>query len=86
MGKAERVKRKRYPIVVGGTKTENNKIFVEQQGVRSKEELENDLRILHKAIDDRVSNEECIALMKTLVPTYKSPVEINDRGRDAPDI
>ena len=67
-------------------KTENNKIFVEQQGVRSKEELENDLRILHKAIDDRVSNEECIALMKTLVPTYKSPVEINDHGRDAPDI
>ena len=67
-------------------KTENNKIFVEQQGVRSKEELENDLRILHKAIDDKVSNEECIALMKTLVPTYKSPVEINDHGRDAPDI
>ena len=67
-------------------KTENNKIFVEQQGERSKEELENDLRILHKAIDDRVSNEECIALMKTLVPTYKSPVEINDHGRDAPDI
>ena len=67
-------------------KTENNKIFVEQQGVRSKEELEEDLRILHKAIDDRVSNEECIALMKTLVPTYKSPVEINDHGRDAPDI
>ena len=67
-------------------RTENNKIFVEQQGVRSKEELENDLRILHKAIDDRVSNEECIALMKTLVPTYKSPVEINDHGRDAPDI
>ena len=67
-------------------KTENNKIFVEQQGVRSKEELEEDLRILHKAIDDRISNEECIALMKTLVPTYKSPVEINDHGRDAPDI
>ena len=67
-------------------RTENNKIFVEQQGVRSKEELEEDLRILHKAIDDRVSNEECIALMKTLVPTYKSPVEINDHGRDAPDI
>ena len=67
-------------------RTENNKIFVEQQGVRSKEELENDLRILHKAIDDKVSNEECIALMKTLVPTYKSPVEINDHGRDAPDI
>ena len=67
-------------------KTENNKIFVEQQGERSKEELENDLRILHKAIDDKVSNEECIALMKTLVPTYKSPVEINDHGRDAPDI
>ena len=67
-------------------RTENNKIFVEQQGVRSKEELENDLSILHKAIDDRVSNEECIALMKTLVPTYKSPVEINDHGRDAPDI
>ena len=67
-------------------RTENNKIFVEQQGERSKEELENDLRILHKAIDDRVSNEECIALMKTLVPTYKSPVEINDHGRDAPDI
>ncbi len=67
-------------------RTENNKIFVEQQGVRSKEELENDLRILHKAIDDKVSNEECIALMKTLVPTYRSPVEINDRWRDAPDI
>ena len=67
-------------------RTENNKIFVEQQGERSKEELENDLRILHKAIDDKVSNEECIALMKTLVPTYKSPVEINDHGRDAPDI
>lgn len=67
-------------------RTENNKIFVEQQGVRSKEELEEDLRVLHKAIDDKVSNEECIALMKTLVPTYKSPVEINDRGRDAPDI
>ena len=67
-------------------RTENNKIFVEQQGVRSKEELENDLRIRHKAIDDKVSNEECIALMKTLVPTYKSPVEINDHGRDAPDI
>lgn len=27
MGKAERVKRKKYPIVVGGTKTDDNKII-----------------------------------------------------------
>ena len=57
--------------------TVNRKIFVEQQGEIAPEVMVERLASLRNALDSRKSNDELIALMKTLVPTYKSPDEVN---------
>lgn len=59
--------------------TANEKIFVEQQGVIERETIEADLRALQDALTRGDNNEELIALLKTMVPTYHSPDEVNDK-------
>lgn len=57
--------------------TANAKIFVEQQGVIERETIQADLRQLEAALARGENGEELIALLKTMVPTYHSPDEVN---------
>ena len=57
--------------------TANEKIFVEeQQEIRASRILE-DLEMLDRAVTMGSSNEELTALLKTIVPTYYNPDEVN---------
>ena len=60
--------------------TANEKIFVEQQGVIERETIEADLRALQDALTRGDNNEELIALLKIMVPTYHSPDEVNNKA------
>ena len=59
-------------------KTANEKIFVEEQGEIFAEDIMRDLVRLDEAVTREQSNEEIIALMKSMVPTYHAPQEVND--------
>ncbi len=59
-------------------KTANSKILVEEQIPISSEELMEHLLVLDRAVTEENSKEDIIELMKSLVPTYRDPSEIND--------
>jgi len=58
-------------------KTENEKIFVEEQSGIDPDEIMRELIRLDEAVTRESSNEEIIALMKSMVPTYHAPQEVN---------
>ncbi len=58
-------------------KTDNTKIFVEEQGEIFADDIMRDLVRLDEAVTREESNEEIIALMKSMVPTYHAPQEVN---------
>ena len=65
-------------------KTANSKIFVEEQSPISPEQLMEHLLVLDRAVTEDNSDEDIIELMKSLVPTYRTPSEINEVvGADA---
>lgn len=57
--------------------TANAKIFVEQQGVIERETIQAELAELQAALTRGADNEELIALIKSMVPTYHAPEEVN---------
>ena len=57
--------------------TPNEKIFVEQQQEIRASQILSDLEELDRAIAEGSSNEELTALLKTMVPTYYAPDEVN---------
>ena len=57
--------------------TPNEKIFVEQQQEIRATRILSDLETLDRAIAEGSSNEELTALLKTMVPTYYDPDEVN---------
>ena len=59
-------------------KTENEKIFVEEQSGIHPDEIMRELIRLDEAVIRESSNEEIIALMKSMVPTYHAPQEVNE--------
>ena len=68
------------------SKTENSKIFVEEQSHISGEELNCKLSQLDDALNEELGREELIELMHRLVPTYRTPEEVNSteiRRREA---
>ena len=60
--------------------TANKKIFVEQQQVIREEEIRAHLETLDRALQDELPPAEMIALLKTIVPTYHSPEEVNSEA------
>ena len=58
-------------------KTANSKIFVEEQSPISPEQLMEHLLVLDRAVTEENSDEDIIELMKSLVPTYRTPGEVN---------
>ena len=59
-------------------KTENEKIFIEEQDPIVPERIMDHLVCLDEAVSRPVSNKELIQLMKSMVPTYHDPKEVND--------
>ena len=59
------------------TKTNNEKIFVEEQRPTTPEEIMDDLVSLDHMITSGAPKEHLIALMKQLVPTYRDPDSVN---------
>ena len=57
--------------------TGNKKIFVEQQGELDRDAIMQGLEELDAALLEHRSNEELVALMKRLVPTYRDPETVN---------
>lgn len=59
------------------TKTENNLIFIEKDEPLEAAEIQKKLDKLASIERENLSNEQVKALLREVVPTYKSPDEIN---------
>lgn len=63
------------------SKTENKKIFVEQQQEIDPEQIMEDLDKLDKAVmEDGLSDPELIATLRSMIPTYHAPEEVNRKA------
>ena len=62
--------------------TSNDKIFVEQQQEIRASRILSNLETLDRAIAEGSSNEELTALLKTMVPTYYDPDEVNHAAQE----
>ena len=62
------------------SKTENDKIFIEQQQKIDADEIMRGLISLDQAIGACSSDDELCQLMHELVPTYRTPEEVNARA------
>ena len=63
------------------SKTENKKIFVEQQQEISPEQIMEDLKNLDRAITvDCLSDQELISMLRSMIPTYHAPEEVNRKA------
>ena len=60
--------------------TDNQKIFIEQQQTISEEDIRGYLETLDQALQDELPSEELIALLRTIIPTYRSPEEVNSEA------
>lgn len=68
------------------TKTANEKIFVEQQESIDPEQIMDGLVRLDQAVTANVSPEELTALLKQLVPTFRSPEEVNQKTEQKQEV
>ena len=66
-------------------KTENDMIFVERDKPLSKEEIEEKLEVLRKALATR-SNRAVKKALMNVVPTYHTPEEVNERAIEAEEM
>ena len=64
------------------SKTENSKIFIEQQQYIDPDEILNDLEILDRAVSEDYGGEELIRLLHSMVPTYRTPEEVNHEAEE----
>ena len=65
------------------TKTENNMIFIERDAPLTREAVEEKLTVLKEAIiaaEDEIGSDTVRAAMKSVVPTFYDPEEINSRA------
>ena len=60
--------------------TDNKKIFVEQQQTISESDIRGYLETLDQALQDELPSEELIALLRSIIPTYRSPEEVNSEA------
>ena len=58
-------------------KTSNNLIFVEHDEPIAKERIEEKLASLQKACEDNLSNAQIRQLLRSVVPTFREPSEVN---------
>ena len=67
------------------TKTDNSLIFIEKDTPLPREELERRLRILEEAVDTG-SDKAVRRALKKVVPTYRSPEEVNAKADQAEEM
>ena len=67
------------------TKTDNSLIFIEKDTPLSKAELEHRLGILGEAVASG-SDENVRRALKEVVPTYRSPEEVNAKAEQAAEM
>ena len=67
------------------TKTDNSLIFIEKDTPLSKKELERRLKILEEAVATG-SDETARRALKAVVPTYRSPEEVNAKAEQAEEM
>jgi FlaA1/EpsC-like NDP-sugar epimerase len=66
------------------SKTENKKIFVEQQQEIDPEQILEDLETLDRAVTGEVLPDwELIAMLRSMIPTYHEPEEVNRKAAAA---
>ena len=58
-------------------KTENSKIFIEQQQYIDPIEIKEDLQYLDRAVSEDFDSEELISILQGMIPTYHTPEEVN---------
>ena len=58
-------------------KTENSKIFIEQQQYIDPVEITEDLQYLDRAVSEDFDSEKLISILHGMVPTYHTPEEVN---------
>ena len=63
-------------------KTENSKIFIEQQQELDPKQIMADLEFLDRAVTEDTPNDELIGIMRGMIPTYHAPEEVNRRAGD----
>ena len=66
------------------TKTDNELIFVEKDAPLTREQMEDNLRMLRDVVEntkDEVTSPLIRATMKQIVPTFKDPDEVNKKAR-----
>jgi hypothetical protein len=71
------------------TKTKNNLIFIEQDQPLSREEVEGKLAVLKEAVknnEGKIASEEITAAMKSVVPTFHSPDEVNRTAQESDEM
>jgi len=61
------------------TATKYNKIFIEQQEDISREEMDQNLARLREVLETE-SPAEIVKVMRQIVPTFKTPEEVNSRA------
>lgn len=71
------------------TKTENSMIFVERDTPFTREQIEESIAVLKKAVEDaegEIASRSVVAAMKRVVPTYRSPEEVNAEAENAEEM
>ena len=71
------------------TKTDNNMIFIEQDTPLTREAVEDKLTVLKQAVADaecEIGAPSIVAAMKSVIPTFYSPEEINVTAEDTDEM
>ena len=63
-------------------KTDNSKIFIEQQQYIDPDEIMKNLQFLDRAVTEDYDNEELIGILRGMIPTYHAPDEVNRRAEE----
>ena len=64
------------------SKTENEKIFVEQQQEIDPGQIMADLEELDRAVSEERSDQELIEMLHAMIPTYRYPEEVNRKAAE----
>ena len=71
------------------TKTENDMIFIEQDTPYTREEIEDKLRVLIDAVrasEKEIYSESITDAMKSVIPTFHSPEEVNETALESEEM
>ena len=71
------------------TKTENRMIFIEKDTPFTRAEIEEKIAVLKEAVtaaEEEIEAKSVVAAMKRVVPTYRSPEEVNAEAEESEEM